>query len=292
MKNKQMMIVVALIALLSIGVGIFFLATNNKQNEVKGANTSSDSSISNLKNVLGKDELVVGIDEAFPPVTFKDINNQMSGIDIDFAKEVEKRTGVKMIFKPVEWENIIPALLTNDIDVIWSGMSITPEREAKVDFVKYSQGQKGVAFVLNNSAINSLKDLQGKVLAAQSGSYQETDLKAGKIVPINSWKDIKSFSTLPEAIIDLGIGRVDAVICSPESAGYYITKTLQQTNKFRTIDVGYGNGISGIALRKGNDELKNALQEVVDQVISDGTASKITMSWLGIDKYISWTKGE
>jgi polar amino acid transport system substrate-binding protein len=290
MKNKQKIIAGVAFAILAVGVGIYFLNTN-KQNDVKGANTV-DVEVSNLQKALGKDELVVGIDEAFPPVTFKDINGQMSGMDIDFAKEVEKRTGVKMVFKPVEWDNIIPSLLAKDIDIIWSGMSITPEREAKVDFVKYSQGPKGVAFVLNDSSIKTVADLQGKVIGAQSGSYQETDLKAGTIVPVGSWKDIRSFSTLPEALIDLGIGRVDAIICSPESAGYYIEKTLQQSTKFRVVEVGYGVGFGGVAFRKGSLELKSALQEVVDQIIADGTASKITMSWLGIDKYSNWKKGE
>ena len=143
MENKKL-IPVAVFTLLMVGLGVYFLATNNKQSEVKGMNANNTST---LRKVLGKDELVVGIDEAFPPITFKDIDGQMKGMDIDFAKEVEKRTGVKMKFKPVEWENIIPALLTSDIDIIWSGMSITPEREAKVDFVKVSEGTKGVAIV-------------------------------------------------------------------------------------------------------------------------------------------------
>lgn len=285
MKNTK--IALALVTLLILTGGIYWLNADNKQTEIKGVSTNT----SNLQKALGKDELVIGIDEAFPPVTFKDINGNMAGIDIDFARELEKRTGTKIVFKPVEWENIIPALLAKDIDVIWSGMSITPEREAKVDFVKYSQGPKGVAFVLNDSNINTVEDLQDKILSAQAGSFQETDLKNGTIVPVDSWKEIRSFSTLPEAIIDLGIGRVDALICSPESAGYYIEKTLQQSTKFRTVDIGYGLGVSGIALNKGNQELKDALQEVVDEIIADGTASKITMNWLGLDKYLNWEKG-
>jgi polar amino acid transport system substrate-binding protein len=287
MKNTKTKIALVILILFIIGGGVYLLNAGNTQTEVKGVSTNT----SDLSKALGKDELVVGIDEAFPPVTFKDINGQMAGMDIDFAKELEKRTGVKIIFKPIEWENIIPALLAKDIDIIWSGMSITPEREAKVDFVKYSQGPKGVAFVLNDSNIKAAGDLQGKILSAQAGSFQETDLKNGKIVPINTWKEIRSFSTLPEAIIDLGIGRVEALICSPESAGYYIEKTLQQSAKYRTIDIGYGVGVSGIALNKGNQEFKNALQEVVDQIIDDGTASKITLNWLGLDKYLNWKKG-
>ena len=138
------------------------------------------------------------------------------------------------------------------------------------------------------SGIKSKADLQGKVIAVQSGSYQEQDLKDGKIIPVNSWKELRSLSTLPEAILDLKIGRVDVVIAGVDSAAYYINKTLNNSTGFRTVDVGYGNGNGGIAIRKGDTALASALQQQVNDIIKDGTASKITQKWLGIDKYQNW----
>ena len=280
--NKKILIAAAITSVLVITGVLLYLKSRPGTQNVPAASQSA------LRQAVGKDELIVGIDEAFPPITFKDINGNYTGIDIEWAEEVEKRTGVKMTFKPIEWDSIIPALLSKDIDIIWAGMGITPEREQKVNFVVYSKGPKGVAFTLASSSINEQNDLAGKVIAVQSGSYQESDLKDGKIIPVNSWKEIRSMSTLPEAILDLKIGRVDAVIASPDSASYYIQKTLNETAKFKMVDVGYTEGKGGVALRKEDAATQAELQKVVTEIIKDGTASRISLKWLGVDKYQDW----
>ena len=285
--NKKYIIAGAVVTALLIGGTAIYFATSAKsvqvnKNAVQGVETSA------LKKLVPSGELIVGIDEAFPPVTFKQADGSYAGIDIELAQEMQKRTGVKMTAKPIEWDSIIPALISKDIDIIWSGMGITQERAQKVNFVTYSKGPKGVAFTLTSSNINSKEDLTGKVIAVQSGSYQETDLKEGKIIAVNSWKEIKSMSTLPEAILDLKLGRVDAVIAGPDSANYYIQKTLNEADKFKMVDVGYAEGQGGIGLRKEDVALQAELQKVVDEIIKDGTASKITMKWLGVDKYLNY----
>lgn len=251
--------------------------------EVAGMTNTSE-----LALALGKNELIIGIDEAFPPTSFKGSDGEYAGIDIDFARELSARTGIKLVFKPVEWDSIIPALLAKKIDAVWSGMGITPERQEKVNFVVYAKSPKGVAFVKADSGITSKEDLAGKVIAVQSGSYQETDLKEGKLIPAGSWKELRSMSTLPEAIMDLKIGRVDVVIAGQDSAGYYIKKTLNDSSGYKVVDVGYGMGTTGIAVRKEDAALAAALETEVNAIIQDGTAGKITEKWLGINKYLNW----
>lgn len=284
MKNKLFNNKVIITSLLFLSLIITLVILNRPKEEILGdSNNNSD-----LYKALGKNELIIGIDESFPPITFKDIDGAFKGIDIELALELEKRTGVKVVFKPIEWDIIIPSLLAKQVDIIWSGMGITEERKEKVDFVTYSKSPKGVAFVVNNSSIKSREDLKSKVIAVQAGSYQEDDLKNGKIIPVNSWKEIKSMSTLPEAIMDLRIGRVDAIICGQDSASYYIEKTLNESDKFSIVDVGYGIGESGIAIRKEDKEVRIEIEKVINEIIADGTASKITMKWLGIDKYVNY----
>lgn len=278
--NNLIKIAIGIVILIAL---IFVLRPSAEVSNVEGVNTTSG-----LAKAIGKNELIVGIDEAFPPITFKDIDGEYRGIDIDLAKEVEKRTGVKMIFKSIEWENIIPSLMTKDIDIIFSGMGVTDERREMVDFAVYSRSPKGKAFVLGSSNINNKDDLWGRIIAVQSGSYQETDLKEGKIIPIGSWKEIRSISTLPEAIIDLRLGRVDVIISGEDPAAYYIEKTLNASNEFRSIDVGYGIGESGVAFRKEDSKIREEFKKVIDEIILDGTAGQITLEWLGIDKYENW----
>jgi len=286
--KKKILIAISAIIVVGIAVGFgwsYYLKSTQSAGTTDNATLASKTT---FRRLLGKDTLVVGIDEEFPPITFKDASGNFTGVDIDFANEFAKRAGIKVIFKPVEWDSIIPALISGNIDVVWSGMGITAERQQQVSFAVYSRDPKGVAFVLADSSIKSKYDLKGKIIAVQSGSYQETDLKAGKIITQNSWKEIRSMSTLPEAIIDLKLGRVDAVICSQDSASYYIEKTLDESAMFKIVDVGYEIGAGGVAFRKSDDQLRQEAQKIIDGIIRDGTASKITTKWFGMDKYKNW----
>ncbi len=90
-------------------------------------------------------------------------------------------------------------------------------------------------------------------------------------------------STLPESLLDLSLGRVDAVFAGEQSSRYYINKNLSNV-EFRTVDAGYGIGYSGIGIRKEDDQLQKVLQEIIDEMISDGAATKVSEEWYGIDK--------
>jgi len=92
--------------------------------------------IGSLKDIKDKKELIVGLDDNFPPMGFRDKSGQIVGFDIDMAKEVGKRLGVKVTFKPVEWDGIILSLNNKDIDVIWNGLTITDKRKEQISFSK------------------------------------------------------------------------------------------------------------------------------------------------------------
>lgn len=278
MKFKYLILVGLVVV---FGIGTIGVVLSRKDTNTKATNTDTEFS-----SKWGEKKLVVGIDDAFPPNTFRDETGQLVGLDIDLAKEASKRLGVEIEFQPVEWDGIIPALESKRIDIIWSGMGITTERKERVNFVVVDKGKGGVFFVKANSSINSKSDLSGKVVGVQAGSYQEKDLKADPIA--NSLKEIRSMPSLPESILDLRSGRVDAVLAGETSALYYIQKTFGSTNEFRMVDAGYSDMYSGIAIRKDDKFLKENLDIVVKAMIDDGTAGEITKKWLGIDKYADW----
>ncbi len=281
MNKKQTQNIAIAVVLIVTATIVGLLLSNQSSNETEPIEKTTYDRIK--ENGI----IVVGIDEAFPPITFRDEDGNFVGSDIEFAKEAGKRMDLEVEFKPVAWDSIIPALINEDIDIVWSGMGITDERKEQIDFVKYSKGKKGVAFVLENSDIMNAEDLKDKTIAVQSGSYQETDLLDGEIIEKDSWKEVSSFATLPEALLDLSIGRVDTVISGETSALYYIENNLKDKG-FRSVDIGYDTSYSGIGLRKGDDMLKKELEKVVNEIIEDGTASKITEKWLGVDKYEDW----
>jgi polar amino acid transport system substrate-binding protein len=90
---------------------------------------AKDTAADSLEEIKKKGEFVVGLDDSFPPMGFRDENGEIVGFDIDLAKEAAKRMGVKVVFKPVDWDGVLMSLNNKDIDVIWNGLSINEERK-------------------------------------------------------------------------------------------------------------------------------------------------------------------
>ena len=88
-----------------------------------------------LEGIKVKGKLVIGLDDTFAPMGFKDEKGEIVGFDIDLAKEVAKRLGVEAEFKPTEWSGIVFELKGKKIDVVWNGMTITEERKAQIAFL-------------------------------------------------------------------------------------------------------------------------------------------------------------
>ena len=89
-----------------------------------------------VERVQKKGELVVGLDDTFAPMGFRDEKGEIIGFDIDLAKEVGKRMGVKVKFLPCDWDGIILSLNSKKIDVVWNGMTITEKRKEQINFSK------------------------------------------------------------------------------------------------------------------------------------------------------------
>lgn len=275
MKNKIIpATIVVLLAIIGITV---FLFVNNQKN---GDNTQqSQPSGNSFASVWGKNKVFVGLDEAFPPMTYRDENGEIVGVDVDLAKEVFNRIGIEAEFKPVEWDSIILTLETGDIDLIWSGLTITDERKEKIDFsIPYVKSEN--IFIVNiNSGLRKKSDLQNKVIGVQAGSSQDTLLNDES----SFYKEIKGFSTVGEAILDLEAGRVDAVCADDFSTLYYIQKTLNKSDKFESFSAEGESTFMGIGIRKEDSALKEEINRVFKEIIEDGTAGSISMDWLGKD---------
>jgi ABC-type amino acid transport substrate-binding protein len=102
-----------------------------KDNGGQSSNASIDGDLNGIKQ---KGKLVVGLDDSFPPMGFRDEKGEIVGFDIDLAKEAAKRLGVQVEFKPVDWDGVLLSLKNKDIDVIWNGLTITEERKKQITF--------------------------------------------------------------------------------------------------------------------------------------------------------------
>lgn len=231
---------------------------------------------------VGKDDvLVIGIDDKFAPLGFRDESNEIVGFDIDYAKAAAEKMGVTAKFQPIDWKTKETELSSGRIDLIWNGYTITDERKEKVLFTKPYLRNAQVVATLTNSSLTELNDLEGKVIGIQALSSAGDALNAN---PIKSKiKVVTEFSDNVLALTDLKTGRVDAVVIDEVVMDYYMSK---QEDTFKVLDESLAPEEYGIGVKKENEELLEKLQKALDEMNEDGTAAKISEKWFGEDKVL------
>ncbi len=124
-----------------------------------------------LEKVQKAGKLVIGLDDTFAPMGFRQDDGTLVGFDVDAAEEVGKRLGLKIEWQPTAWSGVIHSLNAKKFDCIWNGMTITPEREKAVSFSKpYIMDGQIAVIAMGNKSIKAHKDLGGKVVGVQKGS--------------------------------------------------------------------------------------------------------------------------
>ena len=119
-------------------------------------------------------KIVIGLDDNYPPMGFRDEKGNLVGFDIDMAKEAAKRAGMEVEFKPIDWDSKEAELKSKHIDVLWNGLTVTEERKQNMAFTKPYLKDKQIIVVRKDSPINSKEQLEGKIVGTQQGSTGET----------------------------------------------------------------------------------------------------------------------
>lgn len=225
-------------------------------------------------------KIVVGLDDNFPPMGFKNEKNEIVGFDIDMAKEVSKRMNRPIEFKPIDWSSKEAELKSGRIDAIWNGLNITADRQKNMLFSKAYMECKQLLFVPVGSAIKGQADLEGKVVGMQSASTAEINLENDPAFA-KTLKEVKKYPDCIAALMDMEAGRVDAIITDEIVGRYYMGK---KPGKFVALDTPIGPvGEFGIAFAKDNTVLQGEIQKVLDEMKKDGTSAKISQKWFGKD---------
>lgn len=220
---------------------------------------------------------VVGLDDSFPPMGFRDDKNEIVGFDVDLAKEVGKRMGMEVVLQPINWDTKELELDSGNIDVIWNGLTITDERKNAMDFTNPYLKNDQVIVVKKDSPIKTKADLSGKNIGVQKGSSAYDAFTAD---PISKEATLAEYPENVSALSDLGIGRIDAVIVDSIVARYYITS---EKAEFVVLSESLSPELYGVGIKKGNTELLTQVQDALDAMIADGTAATISTKWFGED---------
>lgn len=222
-------------------------------------------------------KIVVGLDDNFPPMGFRDGKNNIVGFDVDMAKEATKRLGMTVEFKPIDWNSKEAELSSKRVDVLWNGLTITEKRKANIAFTKPYMENRQIVIVNANSPIKAKADLAGKVVGAQDGS-SSVDAIEKEIAVFKSFKELKKFADNVAALMDLKTGRLDAVVVDEIVGRYYIAK---KPGEYKILSDHFGSEEYGVGLRKEDKELLAKLQKAMDEMKQDGTSARISKQWFG-----------
>ena len=179
---------------------------------------TGDGSLEYIKN---KGEFILGLDETFAPMGFRDKDGNIVGFDIDLAKEVCSRMGVELKLQPISWDAKEMELSTKSIDCIWNGMSATPERVEAMNISKPYLVNRQVIVVAEDSGIKTKADLAGKKVATQSDS---SALESLNNTPdfVATFADLIEYAKYDDAWLDLKAGSVDAIAIDEVLINYYL----------------------------------------------------------------------
>lgn len=226
-------------------------------------------------------KLVIGVDDQFAPMGFRDEKNELVGFDIDYARAAGEKMGYEVVFQPIDWKAKESELSSGRIDLIWNGYTINETRKKQVLFTKPYLKNAQIVVTLAKSNISKLDDLAGKNVGLQALSSAEGALNGSAIK--SKIKTVSEYKDNVLALSDLKIGRVDAVVIDEVVAKYYMSK---EKDTFKILDESLAPEEYGVGVKKGNEKLLNELQKALDEINKDGTAAKISEKWFGEDKVL------
>ncbi|GMO48887.1 MAG: amino acid ABC transporter substrate-binding protein [Termitinemataceae bacterium] len=258
--------------LVFIAVFVFALAMTGCTKKNAGADNS-------LKSVLDSKRLVLGLDDSFPPMGFRDESNEIVGYDIDLATEVATRLGVTLVKQPIDWNAKEQELATGQIDCIWNGFTITEERKKALLFSPPYLKNAQIIVVKADSPLITKTDLEGKKIGTQTGSSSVEAIDED--VPFKeSLGDVIEYKTFLDAFMDLDVGGVDAVVADLVVANDSIGRFGKPLRK---LDDTLAEEEFGIGFRKTDVELQAKVWETLTAMADDGTIAQISIKWFGED---------
>ncbi len=236
-----------------------------------GLNAAVAEELDTLKE---KGVIRIAMSGAYPPFNFVNDENQVVGFDPAVGTEIAKRMGLEAEIVTTAWDGIIGGLLANKYDAIVGSMTITAERDEVVDFVGPYYSDKRAIFTKPGSDITDLDGLKGKKVGLTLGETHE-DWAREMGYSINTYKG------LPELLLELENGRVDAIVNDSIAAILAMTAKGQEFAMFD--DPGTEPFGAGIAIRQGNPALAEEMQKALDSMMEDGTYLALAKKWIGAD---------
>ena len=222
----------------------------------------------------------VGFDAEYPPYGYKDESGEYTGFDLELAQEVCDRNGWTLVKQPIDWDSKDMELNSGTIDCIWNGFTMTGREDDYTFSVPYVDNSI-VFVVMNDSDIKSKEDLAGKVVVTQADSSALTALTSEEDNDENlalaaSFADLQQVADYNTAFMNLESGAVDAIAVDIGVAQYQLAS---RGDTFRKLDEPLSTEQYGIGFKKGNEELRDQVQDTLFEMYKDGTFDEIAAKY-------------
>lgn len=220
-------------------------------------------------HLIKEGELSFAMTGQYPPLNFKK-DGKLTGFDVEIGTEIAKRIGLEA--KPVtnQWETIIQGLKAKKYDAIIGSMTATPERDKQIDFTNpyYLSGAQ-IFIAADNSDITSKEDLKGKTVG---------------VIQASTWKDmaeelsdnVKGYPTDVNALQDLELGRLDAVITDKI---FGLNALNEKGLKIKEVGDLLNEDRVSVGVAEGNKELADKINKAIEDMLKDGTYEKISKKY-------------
>lgn len=273
--KKGLVAVFAVIALICVGFTSAAMASS-----IELAKQST------LEEIIKRGEIKIGFDVGYVPFEMSDKKGNFIGFDIDMGKMMAKAMGVKFVPVNTAWDGIIPALVTGKLDIIVAGMTITQERNLKVNFADpyIIVGQTIILNKKHAGTVKSYKDLNDPkyTITSKLGTTGEQSIK--RMMPKAKYK---SFEDSTEAALEVAAGRADAFVYDLPTAAAFYAKQGGEKSNIIFLDEPFTYEPLAFAVRKGDPDFLNWLNNFLRQIKNDGRYDKMYNKWL---KGTDWLK--
>ncbi|WP_079479179.1 amino acid ABC transporter substrate-binding protein [Halobacillus salinus] len=247
---------------------------DTNQEETNGDGGSSEEAQSLYDQVMDKGVLTIGTEGTYAPYTFHNDADELTGYDVEVAREIAKRMGVEAEFKETKWDSMFAGLNTKRFDMIANQVGIRPDREEKYDFSKPYTYTTAVLVAPKGGDVQTFEDLEG-AKAAQSLTSNYGDIAR------DHGAEIVSVEGFNPAMQLLSNGRADATVNDRLSVLDFLKQ--REDAKVEIVDRQEDAAETAMMFRQDNPELIEAVNEALAAMLEDGTLKEISEKWFGED---------
>lgn len=226
------------------------------------------------------DTFIVGFDQNFPPFGYVGDDGEYTGFDIEMATECGERMGQEVVLQPVDWDAKDMELEAGTIDCIWNGFTVNG-REDQYTWTDSYMDNTQVVITKKGSGITTLADLSGKIVEVQKESSAQTALEdeanAELLASFGQFLQVGEYNT---AFMDLESGAVDAIAIDIGVAKFQLEGKEED---YVILDEVISSEQYAVGFLKGNEELRNEVQNTLMEMVEDGTFAEISEKYFGYD---------